>query len=208
MSKRSLKKSDMIEFLVEEYGYERKELEKKTRNELLEIMEELEKESSEEMEMIRRQLNRKKIFEIPPETVIPVMNNTYGRFAHVSDRFGNYVFSEYGQIEEIPMAELHRINHRNRRVLTDPMLIILDEQAIKQLHLESVYEKVFTDPKDIDRLLSKDKETIRKTLERLTDGMKQVIAKVVYERFKNQEFEDLGKIRMIEEVCKVNILDS
>jgi hypothetical protein len=203
-----MRKSDIVELLVDEYGYDKKEVEEKKYDEIKEMMDELDEKSSEEKLRKKRKARRKQIFKIDPDEYIAVMNNTDGTLVHHSDRYGRWIFSKYGQVDEIPMAELTRLNNMNRRVLTLPYLIILDEEVVKQLRLDKEYENILM-PEDVDNIFKLKVNELDEVMSNMTEGMKKTIASIAYKKWKSKDpknrLTDIAKVDAIEKHCKVEI---
>lgn len=202
-----MSKSVLMKILIEEYGHTEAELKDKSYSELKLMFDEYEAHQQEFEKLARIEARKKSMAPIPPETEIFVMNNTDGTLVHASDRFGNWIFREYGQQELMPMAEITRINHRNRKVFTHPYLIIKDPEVVKQLRLEDVYEHVFTDPKQLEDFFKWDYQDFVSKLEKMPLGMKEIVASLAYKKYKADELTDLKKIRAIEQICNVYILE-
>ena len=156
------------------------------------------KESMQEtVQPKKRQLSR--------DDLITVMNNTAGTFIYQSRRTGReWLFTEYGQTDEIELGELITINNSHPRILKEPWLLVLDEDAIEYLGLKRLYENVLN-PEELDRFFSMSVDKMEQLLDKMPRGMKELIVGIAREKIKTGEFDSMAKIRLIEDKLKVNL---
>ena len=74
---------------------------------------------------------------------IPVRSITLGGTTWVSPKTNaHYRWNEIGSIEYVPFGELVTLNNTKRGFLFKPMVIVMDERAVKYFRLQDTYEKV------------------------------------------------------------------
>lgn len=87
--------------------------------------------------------SRKQEEVISSDEEIAVRSITLGGTTWVSPKTNaHYRWNEIGAIEYIPFGELVTMNNTKRAFLFKPMIILLDERAIKYFRLQETYEKV------------------------------------------------------------------
>ena len=75
--------------------------------------------------------------------VIPVKSITFGGLTYKS-RTTNAVFrwNQIGAVQDMTIAELNEMNNYKTDFLRKPLVILMDEQAIRKFRLTQVYENV------------------------------------------------------------------
>lgn len=87
--------------------------------------------------------SRKQEETISSDEEIAVRSITLGGTTWISPKTNaHYRWNEIGAIEYIPFGELVTLNNTKRSFLFKPMVIIMDERAIKYFRLQETYEKV------------------------------------------------------------------
>lgn len=87
--------------------------------------------------------SRKQEEVISGEEEIAVRSVTLGGTTWVSPKTNaHYRWNEIGAIEYIPFSELITLNNTKRAFLFKPMVIVLDERAVRYFRLQETYEKV------------------------------------------------------------------
>lgn len=139
------------------------------------------------------------------EDLVPVMNNTTGLYGYVGRDGYSFDLEEYGDIIEIPFKALKTMNVSAKRHIHDAFIVILDEDAVEQLHLGKLYtnildedglEKVLQDPNRLSNVLSKMPETMKETL----------IIKAK-EKMANGELNNLQIVKVIKDIANYDLLD-
>lgn len=165
-----------------------------------EVVEQESVETSEVKETVRKQkkkLNR--------DDLIVVMNNTAGRLAHGSRKTGQeWLFTEYGQTDEMELSELVTLNNSSPAMLREPWLLILDDEAVEYLGLKKLYENVLTED-EMEEFFNSDLEQMEKLLDKLPKGMKELIAGLAKKKVEDNTLDSISKIKLIEEKLKVTL---
>lgn len=85
-------------------------------------------------------------------------------------------------------------------------MLILNDEAVKKLSLSELYKNLLK-PEEIDNFLNMDIDRIKEVLQKIPQEVKLLIARLTKEKVENKEFEDLFKIRLIEDILKIKLLD-
>ena len=95
-------------------------------------------------------VNKKVKEKIERDELIEVMSITNGEVIYINPRTKEeYSWSEFGDIKDVPFAELIEIKSRYPKFLTQPWLYILDDRAIEHFGLTEFYKTIIK-PEDID----------------------------------------------------------
>lgn len=87
--------------------------------------------------------SRKQEETISGDEEIAVRSITLGGTTWISPKTNaHYRWNEIGAIEYIPFGELVTLNNTKRAFLFKPMVIVMDERAVKYFRLQETYEKV------------------------------------------------------------------
>lgn len=87
--------------------------------------------------------SRKQEETISSDEEIAVRSITLGGTTWISPKTNaHYRWNEIGAIEYIPFGELVTLNNTKRSFLFKPMVIVMDERAVKYFRLQETYEKV------------------------------------------------------------------
>jgi hypothetical protein len=143
---------------------------------------------------------------IDGNTPVLVMNNTTGFVSFVNKRTqAEFLIEGYGNFEEMLVSDLINMRSSSPALLNQGYLIILDDDVIKYLRLEKVYENILK-PEDIDEFFKQNDVKMREILEKSPRGMKELLfdkAKEMVEQghpdmdynSKKRVFEDLFNVK-------------
>lgn len=132
------------------------------------------------------------------DTVIPVKSITFGGLTYKS-RTNNAIFrwSQIGAIEYMTVAELNEMNNYKRDFLNRPLLILMDERAIKKFRLTKVYENV-AKINDLKRVFASNMSVISSTIDMaLAVNMRDILISKVSQMIKNRTLVDVNVIRLL-----------
>ncbi|WEG18506.1 hypothetical protein PQ478_08490 [Alkalihalophilus pseudofirmus] len=136
---------------------------------------------------------------------VTIMNNTSGLCIYKSKRTGNeWRFTEYGQMDEIEFGELMTMKNSQGRFLTEPWLLVLDDEAVQRLGLKRLYENVL-DPEDVEEVFEMDAEDIKGLLAKLPRGMAELVLEQAKVKITNGTLDSLAKIDVLEKHFKVTL---
>lgn len=137
------------------------------------------------------------------DTNIEVMNNTTGRYGYIGRSGFAMEMSDYGDVLEIPFGELKRMRSEQKRHLEDAFIVILDEDAVKELRYEKLYENIFNDT-GLEELLS-NPDKLKKVITKMPVTMKQTVATVAKRKFKDGDLYDMRVKKVIEDSLNIKI---
>ena len=145
----------------------------------------------------RKQLDR--------NMLVPVCSFVVGLLYYKSERTGAvYRFTEFGARDDIELFELQSMRSSMPRFLTEPWLIILDDEVAEHLALTDLYEKILK-PQSLDKLFKAKSSKMRTILENAPKGMKKVVAARASQLAQAGKFDSMSKRRIIEETCNVDL---
>ena len=136
--------------------------------------------------------------DLPIDTIIPVKSITFGGLTYKS-KTNNAIFrwGNIGAIENMSIAQLNEMNNTNREFLNKPLVILVDERAIRKFRLTKVYENV-AKINDLKRVFASDEYTIKRTIDMALDAnMRDVLISKISQMIKNKSLVDINIIRML-----------
>lgn len=139
-----------------------------------------------------------KIEDLSIDTVIPVKSITFGGLTYKS-RTNNAIFrwNQIGAIEYMTVADLNEMNNYKRAFLNRPLVILMDERAIKKFRLTSVYENV-AKINNLKQVFTSDISTIEKTINiALQVNMRDILVSKISQMIKNKTLVDINIIRLL-----------
>lgn len=149
------------------------------------------------------------IVDLPMDTVINVKSITYGGLTYKS-RTTNAVFrwNQIGEIQPMTIAEINEMNNYKADFLRKPLVILMDEKAIKKFRLTPVYENVAKinnlgavfnsgDMNKIDKVIS----------DALSVNMRDILISKVRQMYKNKKLVDVNILRVLQTKLQFDILD-
>lgn len=143
--------------------------------------------------------------ELDRNMLVPVMNNTTSRVIYQSRKTGaEFVWTEYGQVDEIELQELVQMRNVHPRYLRDPWLIVLDEEVVQYLGLGDLYENIMT-PDELEGFLNLPVDKFEDAVQQMPYGMKQLVISTVMERLQNGTFDSMSKVRFLEKTYGIEL---
>ena len=150
------------------------------------------------------------IVDLPMDTVINVKSITYGGLTYKS-RTTNAVFrwNQIGEIQPMTIGEINEMNNYKADFLRKPLVILMDEKAIKKFRLTPVYENVAKinnlgavfnsgDMNKIDKVIS----------DALSVNMRDILISKVRQMYKNRKLTDINVLRLLEKRLQFDLTDS
>lgn len=204
-----MKKSDIVEILVEEFGMEKSQLEAMKYKELKDLLdkevEEAEKRKQALLDKLKKEVKvkedtkqqekRRVKVTIDRDEEIPVINYFDGVFSHTGSDGVRYEFSEFGARDFIPFGELIKIKSRFPHLINDPVLYIDDPEAVEALKLTDLYKNIIHPDQLRDVLY--DYEQLEKCLDKCTKGAIENIIRFAKEEFRSGRLHDARIPRLI-----------
>lgn len=138
--------------------------------------------------------------------LITVMNNTKGMYGYISPN-GFYIdFNEYGDMTEVPMGELRKMaSSTAKKHLLKPWIIVMDEDAIKELRLEKAYENIYT-TQEVDTLL-RDPIGFMEKFPKMPEQMKHTVLFLLRQELRDGKFYDMRVTKWLQETYQVDITE-
>ena len=149
------------------------------------------------------------IVDLPMDTTINVKSICFGGLTYQS-RSTNAVFrwNQIGSIQPMTIAEINEMNNYKSDFLRKPLVILMDERAVKKFRLTSVYENVAK----INNLTAVFNSSLPE-IERVIDdalrvNMRDILISKVRQMYKNKKLKDIEVIRLLERKLKFDLSDS
>ena len=144
--------------------------------------------------------SRKQEETISSDEEIAVRSVTLGGTTWVSPKTNaHYRWNEIGAVEYIPFGELVTMNNTKRNFLFKPMVILLDERAVKYFRLQDTYEKV-AQIHNLKNIFDKaDLVEIANVLDTIVRvNMRDVAISKIRDMRKNGELTNIDIIKLVE----------
>lgn len=142
------------------------------------------------------------------DDIIPVKSITFGGLTYKA-RSTNaiYRWNQIGAIEYMSVAELNEMNNYKRAYLNKPLVILMDERAIKKFRLQKVYENV-AQINNLKSLFKSDMSTIEKTIDMAIDAnMRDILISKVRQMIKNGTLTNINIIKLLEKKLQHDLAD-
>lgn len=139
------------------------------------------------------------IVDLPIDTVIGVKSITFGGLTYKS-KTNNAIFrwNQIGAVEYMTIGQLNEMNNYKTDFLRKPLVILLDERAIKKFRLTPVYENV-AKINNLSAVFNSDMDTIERVIDdALRVNMRDILISKVRQMYKNKKLVDINIIRMLE----------
>ena len=143
------------------------------------------------------------------DDIIPVKSITFGGLTYKA-RSTNaiYRWNQIGAIEYMTVAELNEMNNYKRAYLNKPLVILMDERAIKKFRLQKVYENV-AQINNLKSLFKSDMTTIERTIDTALDAnMRDILISKVRQMIKNKTLTDINVIKLLEKKLQHDLADT
>lgn len=142
------------------------------------------------------------------DTSIPVKSITFGGLTYKS-RSTNAVFrwNQIGAIQYMTVAELNEMNNYKSTFLNKPLVILMDERAVKKFRLTPVYENV-AKLNNLKEVFSSDMATIERVIDdALRVNMRDILINKVRQMYKTGKLVDINVIRLLEKKLSFDLSD-
>jgi hypothetical protein len=203
---KKLSKKELINLLVESYGYDESDIKMFT-NAKLEGMIKQEEADAEALEVEETVIIAKdKGFK--DDDLIIVMNGLYSPLTHRSSSSGRiWKFSGFGQTQKIPYSEILSIRNIASVVFDEGWLIILNRQIQKDLGLIELYKNIIT-PENIDEIFNKSSDDLEAFIDSLPKGMKVTFISKARDLYNDKKIDSVRTIKMIENKFGISLDDN
>ena len=149
------------------------------------------------------------IVDLPIDTLIGVKSITFGGLTYKS-KTNNAIFrwNQIGAVEYMTVAQLNEMNNYKTDFLRKPLVILLDERAIKKFRLTPVYENV-AKINNLTAIFNSDMETISKVIDdALRVNMRYILISKVRQMYKNKKLKDIEVIRLLEQKLQFDLSEA
>lgn len=141
------------------------------------------------------------------DTSIPVKSITFGGLTYKS-RTNNAVirWKQIGEIQYMTVAELNEMNNYSSDFLNKPLVILMDERAVKKFRLTPVYENV-AKLNNLKSVFNSDLATISKVVDdALRVNMRDILISKVRQMYKTGKLVDVNVLRLLQDKLHFDIL--
>ena len=142
------------------------------------------------------------------DDIIPVKSITFGGLTYKA-RSTNaiYRWPTIGSLEYMSISELNEMNNYKRAYLNKPLVILMDERAIKKFRLQKVYENV-AQINNLKSLFKSDMTTIERTIDTALDAnMRDILISKVSQMIKNGTLTNINIIKLLEKKLQHDLAD-
>lgn len=145
---------------------------------------------------------------LPMNANIPVRSLTFGTLIYKSPlNNATFVWNKIGATIYMTVEEITQMNNQNENFLKKPLVVLLDERAVKQFGLTSVYENV-AKINDLNRLFKSDMKTIEKTIDdALRVNMRDILISKIRDMYKKKTLTDVHIIDLLSERLRFDLKD-
>lgn len=222
-------KKEMVDLLVNKYGYDVSELKDDKGNifrnaELEELIEKEEEKSNDEKEDIKSEVDKEQeddddIFALNEDAFKPkhifndndlilCMSGVRGDMRFVSN-LSNFTVktTQFGQTVKIPYQDLVYVHNISPQAFHDGKIIVLNEHLQEEFGLEDVYKKVIT-PKNIRKVLELDANELSKFISDMPKGMKPSLYNEARKLYQVGKLDSRRTVEVIEEEFGVSLEDN
>lgn len=206
-------KKENIEKLMATGDYKLEDLQKMHFKKLETMASSLDGEEKEEVKekestsiIPRKNTVRKQTTKFDSDMLVGIVSASTGNVFYTSEKSGfGFDFNEIGEYEEIPYHELVTLKNKHGRYLKEPFIIILDEEVAESFGLN--YDNTFLELEDMESYLDQESSVIEKTIKLLSKGSRDMLINHVANAVRNEEDISINKVRMIEKISGLSILD-
>ena len=149
------------------------------------------------------------IVDLPIDTLIGVKSITFGGLTYKS-KTNNAIFrwNQIGAVEYMTVGQLNEMNNYKTDFLRKPLVILLDERAIKKFRLTPVYENV-AKINNLTAIFNSDMQTISKVIDdALRVNMRDILISKVRQMYRNKKLKDIEVIRLLEQKLQFDLSDA
>lgn len=198
-------KQELINLLVETYGYKEEDISTLTNAGLKGLI----KKEEDEAQEFEASLTVEKVKQtFKDDDLIHVMSGFAGGLRYKSTRNGRvWIFSQFGQVDKLPYAELLNIKNNSPKVLSEGWIIVLNKQIQEDFGLVEIYKHIIT-PENIESIFSKSATEVEDFLQHLPKNMKTVFFNKARELYNNNVLDSRSLIELIEEHFDVSLKDN
>lgn len=184
------------------------EMEAKMALEMAKMREQVRKELESEMasgdaEDVQHIPTAKK--KIENDRMIPIMNISPNGLIYISRRTGaEWEWSEYGDIEYMEMQELQTMRTSQKRFLSEPWVLILDEEVVSFMGLDKMYKNM-VHPDNIEQVFSMKNADFKEVIEKVPNGIAQLICNRAVTKVADGTLDSVAKIKVLNDKYNLDL---
>lgn len=147
------------------------------------------------------------IVDLPNNYVVRVKSITFGGLTYKS-RSTNAVlrWNQIGAVQDMTIAELNEMNNYKTDFLRKPLVILMDEKAIKKFRLTPVYENV-AKINNLAEVFKSDMVTIEKIIDdAIRVNMRDVLISKVRQMYKTDRLTNVKILKLLQDKLQFDIL--
>ena len=147
------------------------------------------------------------IVDLPNNYVVRVKSITFGGLTYKS-RSTNAVlrWNQIGAVQDMTIAELNEMNNYKTDFLRKPLVILMDEKAIKKFRLTPVYENV-AKINNLSEVFKSDMATIKKVIDdAIRVNMRDVLISKVRQMYKTDRLTNVKILKLLQDKLQFDIL--
>lgn len=157
----------------------------------------------EEVKVVEEKIEKRKLNRTD---LIPIMNYTTGQMVYEARNGQTWLFTEFGDTDEMELGELVTMKNSHARILNDGWLLILDDDAVEYLGLSKKYEGLLP-PDQVEELFDLSDERIGEILDKISPAAKEVVFNKAKEFIEKKKLNSLSTIQLIEDKLKVELIE-
>ena len=149
------------------------------------------------------------VVDLPIDALSGVKSITFGGLTYKS-KTNNAIFrwNQIGAVEYMTVGQLNEMNNYKTDFLRKPLVILLDERAIKKFRLTPVYENV-AKINNLTAIFNSDMQTISKVIDdALRVNMRDILISKVRQMYRNKKLKDIEVIRLLEQKLQFDLSDA
>ncbi len=149
---------------------------------------------------------RMKVAKLPDDHMVEVQSRVVGELILVHPVTQETLqIDNFGDFEYASMKLIRHFKKKSKFVLTEPMLLILDDDAIDDLQLRKEYDKFIGTgtPEELEALFDKPLEEFMAIIKSASDMTKDTIASLAQSKFVRGELDSHTKISYLEKELNV-----
>ena len=214
-------KAEIVDLLVEKYGYDVRDLKDDKGNIFNKpVLEEiLEKEEAKKVEEVQEVEEKNDIFALNEDAFKPshvfddndlilCMSGVKGNMTFKSQLSGFTVkTTKFGQTVKIPYKDLVYVHNISPKPFHEGSLIVLNEHLQEEFNLGSVYKNVIT-PNNIQKVLKLDSEDLSKFISDMPSGMKPALYDEARKMYRDGRLDSIRTVEAIEKEFGISLDDN
>jgi len=180
---------------------------KKKLNDLKDILSSLQTEEDQVEEVVGKPKAKPEKKKVELDDLVACRNLTSGRLVYISKKTGfEAVWSEYGDVEYLPVSELLTMKSSQPKFLKDPWMFIDDEDVADYLGLTKLYETII--PVDeLEDFFELSANEARQILPKIPKGTKTLLSERARQGIQDGSLNNLQLIKLLEQELQIDLIN-